>query len=54
MFQMPEEKIEACRAIFNLFDTDKSGTIDIDELGKIMEVLGIKCTEKETEAQQKH
>ena len=50
MFQMPEEKIEACRAIFNLFDTDKSGTIDIDELGKIMEVLGIKCTEKETEA----
>ena len=49
MFQMPQEKIDACRLIFDLFDTDKSGAIDSNELAKIMEVLGIQCTDKEIE-----
>lgn len=49
MFQMPQEKIEACQLIFDLFDTDKSGAIDTNELNKIMEVLGIQCTNKEIE-----
>ena len=49
MFQMPEEKIKACRAIFNLFDIDKSGTIDSNELRKIMKVLGIHFTQSEIE-----
>ena len=38
--ELTQSQIAAYREVFNLVDTDKSGTIDAQELGVIMRKLG--------------
>ena len=41
---------QAIQAVFNRCDADKSGNIDVSELGKCMRLLGMNPTEKEVQA----
>merc|ERR1711988_783299 len=42
----PEKEAEL-RHVFNLFDEDGSGSIDVDELGKIMQSMGLDLDDHE-------
>merc|ERR1719473_2684751 len=44
---LTEADIQEFQEIFNLVDTDRSGRITTDELGSLMETLGISTTQQE-------
>ncbi|CEL99811.1 unnamed protein product [Vitrella brassicaformis CCMP3155] len=44
---LTDDDIREFREIFNLVDTDGGGSISTDELGKLMETLGIPTTQEE-------
>ena len=37
---LPEEKLNECREVFDLFDKDKTGEITIDDLRNVINLLG--------------
>ena len=39
--------MHAAEAVFRLVDVDKSGELDIDELGEVLPMLGIECTHED-------
>ena len=43
------EQVQDYKHVFNLFDIDNSGAININELGSAMKSLGMKPTEEELE-----
>ena len=45
--QIPEEFVEEIWQTFNLFDKDRSGSIDKEELGEVFKSLGQHYTEAE-------
>ena len=45
--QLSEEELQEFREIFNLVDTDQGGSISTQELGNLMETLGIKTSPEE-------
>ena len=47
---IPEEEIEEYRAAFEMFDTDKSGTISTKEFIKVLKNLGQNATKEEVES----
>ena len=46
----PPREIAEFREIFNLVDLDHGGSIDAEELGSLMDLLGMNATEDEIEA----
>merc|ERR1740129_328219 len=44
---LPEEDLKEFREIFDLVDTDRSGTIGTEELGRLMDTLGVRTTPEE-------
>lgn len=44
---LSQEEIDACRAAFIIFDTAKTGTLDVASLREVLEHLGQKPTEEE-------
>merc|ERR1719492_222968 len=44
---LSEEELQEFREIFNLVDTDRGGSIGIDELARLMDTLGIRTTQDE-------
>mmetsp|Transcript_6389 Transcript_6389/g.13797 ORF Transcript_6389/g.13797 Transcript_6389/m.13797 type:complete len:152 (+) Transcript_6389:46-501(+) len=44
---LSEEDLQEFREIFNLVDTDRGGSISVDELGSLMDTLGIRTTPEE-------
>jgi len=50
MDQLSKEEIEEFREIFNLVDRDGGGEITKDELGELMDTLGIDATPEEIDA----
>lgn len=50
MDQLSEEEIAEFREIFNLVDRDGGGEISKDELGELMDTLGIDATPEEIDA----
>ena len=47
---LTEEEIAEFREIFNLVDKDGGGTISQDELGELMDTLGIEASPEEIDA----
>ncbi len=47
MDDLPEDKIQECKQLFDLMDFDGSGSITVMELGEIMRKLGVKPSEAE-------
>ena len=45
--QLTEKELQEFKEIFNLVDTDQGGSISTEELGSLMETLGIKTTPEE-------
>eukprot|EP00339_Tiarina_fusa_P019765 CAMPEP_0117035168 /NCGR_PEP_ID=MMETSP0472-20121206/24994_1 /TAXON_ID=693140 ORGANISM="Tiarina fusus, Strain LIS" /NCGR_SAMPLE_ID=MMETSP0472 /ASSEMBLY_ACC=CAM_ASM_000603 /LENGTH=178 /DNA_ID=CAMNT_0004744559 /DNA_START=1335 /DNA_END=1871 /DNA_ORIENTATION=- len=45
--ELPQDKIDAIKEVFNLFDVDKSGNIDVHELVQVFETLGQEISELE-------
>jgi len=45
--KLPEDKVAAIKEVFDLFDIDKSGNIDLKELVQVFETLGQPMTELE-------
>ena len=46
---MPPEKVSAIKEVFDLFDADDSGTIDVEELVEVFGTLGQEISELEAE-----
>jgi calmodulin len=44
---LSDEELKEFKEIFNLVDTDQGGSISTEELGNLMETLGIKTTTEE-------
>ena len=44
---LSEQDLQEFREVFNLVDTDRGGSISSDELGRLMETLGIKTSKEE-------
>jgi calmodulin len=44
---LSEQDLQEFREVFNLVDTDRGGSISSEELGRLMETLGIKTTKEE-------
>ena len=44
---LTEADVSEFREVFNLVDVDRGGSISCDELGVLMETLGIKCSPEE-------
>eukprot|EP01061_Rhynchopus_euleeides_P010698 TRINITY_DN20210_c0_g1_i1.p1 TRINITY_DN20210_c0_g1~~TRINITY_DN20210_c0_g1_i1.p1 ORF type:complete len:155 (+),score=81.40 TRINITY_DN20210_c0_g1_i1:147-611(+) len=45
--ELTPEQIQEYRNVFNMFDTDASGAVSLNELGCAMRSLGMKASEKE-------
>ncbi|KAF4671481.1 Calcium binding protein [Perkinsus chesapeaki] len=46
---LPVQDLEEFREVFSLVDTDRGGSISIEELGTLMDTLGVKVTPEELE-----
>ncbi len=46
---LSEQDLQEFREVFNLVDTDRGGSISSEELGRLMETLGIKTSKEELE-----
>lgn len=44
-----EKELQEIRATFNLFDSDRSGRVEADELRRALNILGIKLTKPEVD-----